>query len=242
MEAAKDMSASGVNLPEELKHPHVVDFPLRGEWSAPNTPVKRIPSHGTDQFGQRYAFDFMKIEGEGGKARFFDGYAAKYFLWGIPLKECYGYGEGIYAPFDGTVVKAADGFPERQRVQVVSDLYAAYTNSRRFLKGGTDAQSIAGNYVILGNGEVYALLAHMRNGSVCVKEGQRVKAGEMIGRLGHSGNSTAPHLHFQLMDGPDPMTAKGLPCAFTTYEVLENGAWNTVNGGIPSHQAKFRLL
>ena len=46
----------------ELDDPVVVDFPLRGEWAAANTPAHRIPSHGTDMLGQRYAFDFVRID------------------------------------------------------------------------------------------------------------------------------------------------------------------------------------
>ncbi|HJS27439.1 MAG TPA: M23 family peptidase, partial [Actinomycetota bacterium] len=44
----------------ELDDPVVVGFPLRGEWAAATTPAHRIPSHGTDMLGQRYAFDFVR--------------------------------------------------------------------------------------------------------------------------------------------------------------------------------------
>ena len=50
----------------ELDDPVVVDFPLRGEWAAANTPAHRIPSHGTDMLGQRYAFDFVRIDDRNG--------------------------------------------------------------------------------------------------------------------------------------------------------------------------------
>jgi hypothetical protein len=42
-----------------------VDFPLRGEWCAVTTPAERVPSHGTDYFGQRYAYDFAQLNVEG---------------------------------------------------------------------------------------------------------------------------------------------------------------------------------
>ena len=70
--------------------------------------------------------------------------------------------------------------------------------------------------------------------------GQYVKAGDFIGSIGHSGNSMFPHLHFQLMDSADFLHANGLPCAFTQYEVLENGQWHTVYGGIPTAQQRIR--
>ncbi len=71
---------------------------------------------------------------------------------------------------------------------------------------------IFGNHVVLdlGNG-TYAAYAHLRRGSLTVREGDRVRAGQLIARCGNSGNSSEPHLHFQLMDGPDPDTARGLP-------------------------------
>ena len=51
---------------------------------------------------------------------------------------------------------------------------------------------------------------------------------------------TAPHLHFQLMDSPDLMTAKGVPCAFRSYEVLRGDRWQKVENGIPSSADRIR--
>jgi hypothetical protein len=75
-----------------------------------------------------------------------------------------------------------------------------------------------GNHVILDhrNGE-FTLYAHLRRGSITVKPGQAVSRGQEIGRCGNSGGSTAPHLHFQLMDGRDLNTARGIPPVFHDY-------------------------
>jgi murein DD-endopeptidase MepM/ murein hydrolase activator NlpD len=99
---------------------------------------------------------------------------------------------------------------------------------------------VLGNHVIMRCGEIYAGFAHLRPGSVAVKAGQAVRAGEVIGRVGHTGNSTAPHLHFQLMDSADLMTARGIPCAFRAYDVLRDGEWVPVLNAIPRSSDRIR--
>ena len=64
-----------------------------------------------------------------------------------------------------------------------------------------------------GNGE-YSLYAHMQPGSVHVQVGDRIAAGAELGKLGSSGNSTEPHLHFQVCDAPTPMACAGIPLQF----------------------------
>ncbi len=104
-------------------------------------------------------------------------------------------------------------------------------------------QSVAGNYVIIECGEnIYAALVHLQTGSIQVSVGQSVKKGDVIGRVGHSGNSFAPHLHFQLMDSCDIKTANGLPCAFEEYEIFQEGEWQTVTNGIPTTKDRIRFL
>jgi murein DD-endopeptidase MepM/ murein hydrolase activator NlpD len=99
---------------------------------------------------------------------------------------------------------------------------------------------ILGNHVVARSGNVFAGFAHLAPGSVAVAGGQTVAAGEVRGRVGHTGNSTSPRLHFQLMDSADLMTAKGVPCAFRSYEVLHDGAWQKVENGIPSSADRIR--
>ncbi|MFD6414525.1 M23 family metallopeptidase, partial [Nocardia asteroides] len=67
------------------------------------------------------------------------------------------------------------------------------------------------------------LYAHVRRGSLAVREGDRVTAGQVLGRCGNSGNSTEPHVHFQLMDGPDPDTARGVAFTWHDLGVPRNG-------------------
>ncbi|HVL61141.1 MAG TPA: M23 family metallopeptidase, partial [Microbacterium sp.] len=104
---------------------------------------------------------------------------------------------------------------------------------------------IMGNHVLLralDSDDLYAGFAHIAPGTVAVAEGQRVSTGDLLGKVGHTGNSTAPHLHFQLMDSPDLMTAKGVACAFRAYEVLRDGEWVRVENGVPGRRERIRWV
>lgn len=227
----------------KLHNPIVVAFPLRGEWLAPNTPGTKIPSHGTNKFGTRYAYDFIQVDW---KRRGFPAYRVSfphYLLLGVPVKEYYCYGQAVYAPCDGIVVQAKDGYQERVRTNLITDTIHAYRNAHHFDPASNDEQKVAGNYILIKYGDgIYAALCHLQCGSIQVAVGQNVKKGEFIGKVGHSGNSYAPHLHFQLMDSEDMKSANGLPCAFEQYELYQENEWKTVANGIPANIDKIRFL
>ena len=69
-------------------------------------------------------------------------------------------------------------------------------------------------------GERYAMYAHMQPGSIRVHKGERVKVGQMIGLVGNSGNSVAPHLHFQVKDRPSSLASNGLPYEIKRVSML----------------------
>jgi len=224
--------------------PVVVGLPLRGEWVAVNTPAFRVPSHGTDQLGQRYAYDFLRLGGTRGQ--YYMGSPFQLWMVGVRLTDCFGYGQPVVAPFDGQVAEARDGVRERGHLWPVGDLLAVLRNSLAYggrletLTAG-EVQSLVGNHVILEKDGIFALCAHLANGSVKVKKGDTVKEGEPIGKVGHSGNSTAPHLHFQLMDRVDGLKAKGVPCAFKEYEEWTGQGWKAVKGSMPGRMVRIRL-
>jgi murein DD-endopeptidase MepM/ murein hydrolase activator NlpD len=217
-----------------------IDFPLRGEWLPVHSPGSRIPSHGTDMLAQRYAFDLLRVDQRKG-AHVHPAGTLRTVVLGVPLEECYGYREPVHAPMDGEVVAAVDGVAERRWIHPVRELALVLKNGLTFdPKDGL--QRLVGNHVITRSDGVHAAFVHMARGSVAVRVGQRVRVGDVLGRVGHSGNSTAPHLHFQLMDGPDPLTARGLPCRFRRYEVWRGGRWVLVEHGVPLATERMRSV
>src|SRR5690606_2053650 len=114
-----------------------------------------------------------------------------------------------------------DHVPERRWVHPVREAVLAMWTAWRTGGGRRvdDPARLAGNHVIVRTDRVVAVYAHLVPGSVTVTPGQQVEQGQVLGRVGHSGTSTSPHLHFQLMDGEDPRRARGVPAAFTRYAV-----------------------
>jgi hypothetical protein len=223
---------------EELRSPVVVEFPLRGEgWVAVTSPADRVPSHGTDMVGQRFAYDLLKVDR---RARLHTSPAGllRALLFGVSTRSCYAWGAEVHAPLDAEIVRAVDGVGERGWIHPVRELGGALWNAATFRP--ERLPKVLGNYVIARAGDVYAAFVHLAPGSVAVGAGQRVVTGDVLGRVGHTGNSTSPHLHFQLMDSADPMTARGVACAFRAYEVLHDGRWETVVNGIPGRHERIR--
>lgn len=223
-------------------NPIIVEFPLSGEWVAPNTPGYKVPSHGTDQLAQTYAYDFMQIDWSRQTGyKFYDESILFYFLAGVKLERCYGWSKDIFSPISGVVVDCQDDWPERKRVNFITDILALLKNSLIVNpKGNEGLRPALGNYIIIKGDESYAFLAHARNGSIKVKVGDIVKPLQKIAEVGHSGNSTAPHLHFHLMDGQNLLEAKGLPCCFREYEVFESNSWVKVSNSIPGRRDRIR--
>lgn len=115
------------------------------------------------------------------------------------------YNRPVYAVAEGTVVSARNDLDDQPPGH---------------LPEGLPLDQADGNFVILDlGGGRYALYAHMVRGSVTVAAGAHVQRGQQIGRVGNSGNTQAPHLHFQLMDGPSALAANGLPYLFQSYTV-----------------------
>lgn len=118
-----------------------------------------------------------------------------------------GYGRDVLAPAAGVVVSAITDRPDQPRPGVNDE--ALYNPV--YASGGD-----VGNSIVLdhGHGE-FSMIAHLKPGSVAVRVGDRVEQGQVVGQIGNSGDTTAPHLHYQLQDGPDWRYSDALPVSFS---------------------------
>jgi murein DD-endopeptidase MepM/ murein hydrolase activator NlpD len=175
--------------------------PFAETWTARNAARVETNHHYVNP-NQRFAVDWA-ITDENGKSHRGDGKRNEDYL-------CYG--KPALAVADATVVSVVDGVPDN-------------------VPGQMDGYHVIGNEVVLdlGGGE-YAMYAHLIAGSMTVKPGQRVKAGDPLAKVGNSGNSSEPHLHFQLSDSPRLHQAHALPAQYA--DVMLDGkrsarAWPT---------------
>lgn len=207
--------------------------PVRGRWLAINSPADKVPSHGTRELGQAFAIDLVHVPDESvswkGVHRWPPARRPRTFP---------GFGQPILAPADGVVV-AASGW-QRDHWSRNSPLGLLYLVPEMLLRGVSSLAGghfVLGNHVILDLGDgVYAAFAHLQRGSVDVRRGQHIQAGDQIARCGNSGNTSEPHLHFQLMDHQRPALSAGLPFAFDAFEV-----GGRTESGVPSANRPFTV-
>jgi hypothetical protein len=195
------------------REPVPVHSPVQGRWIAVNSPADKVPSHGVHSAGQAYAIDLVHWP---------DPTTPWKPLHPWPLlcrpEEFPGFGQPIFAPADGKVVKTRNSWRDHwSRNSWPALVYATIEGSARELFG---PGALLGNYVVIHLGDgIYAALAHLKRGSVTVEKGQDVRAGQQLAECGNSGNSSEPHLHFQLMDTARPAIAAGLPFSFVGNDV-----------------------
>lgn len=187
--------------------PLPVEPPVRGPWRAANSPACRVPSHGLHAYGQTYAIDLV-----------FDppGATRPGASWLPPAHrpaEFPGLGQPVHAAAPGRVVRVSQWQRDHwSRTSVPGVLYLIAEGMIRELFG---AGRVIGNHIVVDQGGGrYALYAHLQRRSALVRAGDHIEAGQPIARCGNSGNSSEPHLHFQLMDHSRPTFAAGLPFTF----------------------------
>lgn len=178
--------------------------PLRGErWLAANGPSNDthhrrswLSFGGRALVPERFAIDFVRLSEAGSLTN------------GDPAdnRSYVGYGAEAIA------VGAA-------RVAAVKDGISDNVPANQFPSPALAMEDMGGNYVALDlGGSRYAFYAHLQPGSLRVKPGARVQRGQVLGLLGNSGTSNAPHLHFQVSDRPSLLLSDGLPYAFELFD------------------------
>lgn len=204
-----------------MSSPVVLALPFTHRWVVQNSPARRVPSHGTDLLGQRYAIDFVGVDDRHRTAPKRDW---RTVLATEPPDRFFAYGRPILAPADGVVVQAHDGETdhEARRSQLTLVPYALGQASR--LRQGV--QAVAGNHLVIAHRDSGAFIAlvHLRAGSLRVGAGDKVAVGEQVAECGNSGNSTQPHVHVQVMDGMDLAVARGVPMVFRDFREWPRGS------------------
>lgn len=154
-----------------------------------------LPINGARHLAQRYAIDWIRLTPDDRLASGDPKRNASYPQFGV---------EAIAAA-DAKVVHVQDGLPE---------------GTPGSFAPGVTAMNADGNAVILDlGGGRFALYAHLQPGSIRVHEGDTVKRGDVLGLVGNTGNSDAPHLHFHVMDGPSPLASNGVPYGIDAFTV-----------------------
>ena len=187
-------------------------FPLRGVWY-----VGYGASFHTGHrwaIPEEFALDIAKV-GESGLSHKGDG---------TRFDDYYAYGADVLAAADGRVASVANDQQEdpsaMQRPDETQEAYFARLQKEQGERLAKGLTAITGNYVMIDHGKnEYSLYAHLQPGSVGIRVGEQVKAGEVIGKLGSSGNSTEPHLHFHVCDKPDPLMCAGIPVNFSNITI-----------------------
>jgi len=199
------LSIEGPELVVDRRGPIVIAPPLSGDGWLNGNGCCEMTIHRTIRLaagGSRYtkpeafAIDWVQVQGN----RFFSGD-------GTSNEQHYAYGAEVRSVADGEVVFVRDGMPEETPFQPPA-------NVKRPL-------DFAGNQVVVRiRPGVFATYVHLQPGSIEVGVGAQVRTGQRLGRLGNSGNSTAPHLHFGLSDGPDILTSNSLPFVIDRYRFV----------------------
>jgi len=207
------VTLDGAALQVASRKPLTLGPPLRGgTWLAHEGPGNAHSHHwgslvavnGDLTIPQRYALDLVGVDaaghamGPGVK----DMQKTSYADW-------IGYGADVIAVADGVVRDMRDGEQEHKPLSAQPE------------PPSLTADGLFGNYVVLElEPGVFATYAHLKKGSVKVKPGDRVHRGQSLGQLGQSGNSAAPHLHFQLSTAATFEGSEGLPYVFESFDFL----------------------
>ena len=180
--------------------------PLAGDrWVAVNGCCDEVGVHrpsglacnGGVYFAQRFAIDWMRLDKTG---RLVAGDPADVHRYPD-------YGADVLAVADGAIVDIQNTLDD-QKPGTLPD------------SSTINMQNVDGNHIVIDLGDgVYVFYAHLQKGSVQVSVGDRVRRGQVLAKLGNTGNTLGPHLHFHLMEGPSVLCSNGIPYKIDSFAV-----------------------
>ncbi|HEY1890413.1 MAG TPA: M23 family metallopeptidase [Steroidobacteraceae bacterium] len=145
-----------------------------------------------------YAYDFVKIDADG-----------QLFHRDLNRKQNWlSFGSPVFSPVSGIAVTVVDGVPDNRFLNGVAVTPSAAE--------AIDPNGFGNHIVIRADDGRFSWLLHLEAGTVAVHQGQRVKAGEMLGRIGFSGDALFPHLHYTVTAG-GTYPSQGVPSYFSDF-------------------------
>ena len=163
-------------------------LPFEGEWLVVWGGRTVAENYHAAYSHMRFAYDLLIVK---------DG--SSFSREGTKNTDYYCFGQAILAPGDGIISSLLDGLPDQ-------------------LPGTMDPSTATGNHIVIDhhNGE-FSLLAHLQENSIVVRQGDHIQAGDVLAKCGNSGNTTEPHLHYQLQTSPIFGQGESLPAQFQNY-------------------------
>ncbi|UOE36999.1 MULTISPECIES: DUF3887 domain-containing protein [Chryseobacterium] len=179
------------NLPKLERNKTKLTLPFYEEWTVVwGGDTKELNYH-VESEAQKNAFDLVITNDKGNSFK----------TDGKKNEDYYAFGKELIAPCNGEIVLVVDGIKDN-------------------VPGTLNPIYIPGNTVIIKteNNE-YLFFAHFKQHSIVVKQGQKVKQGQLLGLCGNSGNSSEAHLHFHIQNTEDMNLATGVKCYFDKIQV-----------------------
>ena len=212
-------SAQALVAVKPYRSPIVYRFPLAGTWLMQSVPTG-LDSHHRLNPSTEFASDFFRIDADG---RMFKGDRMDAAAW-------FGWGQPVMAAADGVVTRViSDQVQDRQAFVPHPGESPQAAGQRMEAQGiarlrANFAAANAGNLIVIrheASGAVeYSAYGHLKPGSVAVKVGDHVTAGQKIAEVGDTGDTPVIHLHFQINAGPDPFFDRSLPVAFANLRAV----------------------
>jgi hypothetical protein len=178
-------------IPVPEKALTMLHFPFKGKWMVFwGGDTKELNLH-HDVPNQRYAFDFVQVD-ESGKTHKDEGKRNE---------DYFAFGNEVVAPADGIVTDVIQGVADN-------------------MPGSMNPYSASGNAVFIKHRDnEVSILAHLKQGSIVVKVGDKIAQGQLIGLCGNSGNSSEPHIHYHLQNTAIIQDGTGIKCVFSNIIV-----------------------